>query len=61
MVLRKKSPSRMLFKLIKERLTKACEREVNDLASRYNYAQKTLTKALTDLLTYFKNKNNSAE
>lgn len=50
-----------VFKLIKERLTKACEREINDLASRYNYAQKTLTKALTDLLTYFKNKNNSAE
>ena len=50
-----------VFKLIKERFTKACEREVNDLVSRYNYAQKTLTKALTDLLTYFKNKNNSAE
>jgi hypothetical protein len=34
-----------------------CAKEVNDLESRYDYAQKTLTKALTDLLTYFKNNN----
>lgn len=46
-----------IFKLIKEKVNKICTKEVNDLEARYDYVQKSLTKALSGLVTYFKTKN----